>query len=69
MIIFLILLLSCLTLIFFSYLFKDLIKNKDTLEKQTSYFMTGIIGFVTNFFDTLWIGSFAALTAILRGLT
>ena len=69
MIIFLILSLSCLTLIIYSYFFKDLIKNKDSLEKQNSYFMTGIIVFVTNFFDKLWIGGFAPLTAILRGLT
>ena len=67
MILFLILSLSSLTLIFSSYFFKDLIKNKDSFEKQTSYFTTGIIGFVTNFFDTLGIGSFAPLTALLRG--
>jgi len=45
-------------LIFSSYFFKDLMKNKDLFEKQTSYFTIGIIAFVTNFFDTLGIGVF-----------
>ena len=60
--------LSVFTLVFSGYFVKDLIKNKDRLEKQTSYVTTGIIGFITNFFDTLGIGSFAPLTASLRGL-
>ena len=60
--------LSALTLVFSGYFVKDLIKNKNNFEKQTSYVTTGIIGFITNFFDTLGIGSFAPLTASLRGL-
>ena len=68
MIILLITSLSVFTLIFSGYFVKDLIKNKNNFEKQTSYVTTGIIGFITNFFDTLGIGSFAPLTASLRGL-
>ena len=68
MIMLLITFLSALTLVFSGYFVKDLIKNKNNFEKQTSYVTTGIIGFITNFFDTLGIGSFAPLTASLRGL-
>ena len=60
--------LSALTLVFSGYFVKVFIKNKNNFEKQTSYVTTGIIGFITNFFDTLGIGSFAPLTASLRGL-
>ncbi|QXM05541.1 sulfite exporter TauE/SafE family protein [Crassaminicella indica] len=45
----------------------DFNKNKDKLEEQTSWIHTIWIGFLTNFFDTLGIGSFAPLTALLRG--
>ena len=45
---------------------KDLVANKNNLEQGTSYVTTGIIGAVVNFFDTLGIGSFAPLTALLR---
>ena len=60
--------LSILTLIFSAFFFKDLINHKEDFEKQTSYLTTSVIGFITNFFDTLGIGSFAPLTALLRGL-
>lgn len=46
---------------------KDLVENKDNLEKETNFVTSGIIGFVVNFFDTLGIGSFAPATALLRG--
>ena len=59
--------LGILTFIFSSYLFKDLANNKYRFENQTSFLITSIIGFITNFFDTLGIGSFAPLTALLRG--
>jgi len=36
------------------------------LEKDTSFIKTAIIGFITNFFDTLGIGSFAPTTTLLR---
>ena len=45
---------------------KDLAKHKDQLEEDTSFAITGIIGFVVNFFDTLGIGSFAPATALFR---
>ncbi|AZR74639.1 permease [Anoxybacter fermentans] len=45
---------------------RDLIKNKDKLEKDTQWVTSGLIGFVTNFFDTLGIGSFAPTTALVR---
>ena len=60
--------LGILTFIFSTYLFKDLANNKYRFENQTSFLITSIIGFITNFFDTLGIGSFAPLTALLRGL-
>lgn len=51
----------------FSVVFgRDLNKHKNELEKETSFAITGIIGFVVNFFDTLGIGSFAPTTAALR---
>ena len=45
---------------------KDLVKHKDQFEEETSSAITGIIGFVVNFFDTLGMGSFAPTTAALR---
>ena len=59
--------LGILTFIFSTYLFIDLANNKYRFENQTSFLITSIIGFITNFFDTLGIGSFAPLTALLRG--
>jgi len=52
---------------FAGYFFKDLSANKDSLEKHTNFATASGIGFVTNFFDTLGIGSFAPMTALLRG--
>ncbi|SHJ87861.1 Sulfite exporter TauE/SafE [Geosporobacter subterraneus DSM 17957] len=46
---------------------KDLSKNKVSLESETSFATSSAIGFTTNFFDTLGIGSFAPTTALLRG--
>ena len=59
--------LGILTFIFSTYFFIDIAANKYKLEKQTSFLITSIIGFITNFFDALGIGSFAPLTALLRG--
>ncbi len=44
----------------------DISKNKDNLEKDTNFWISGLIGGFTNFFDTLGIGSFAPTTALLR---
>ncbi|WP_461205428.1 TSUP family transporter [Clostridium sp. DL1XJH146] len=50
----------------FSVVFvKDFMKYKDNLEDNSWVKVSGI-GFVTNFFDTLGIGSFAPTTALLR---
>ena len=51
----------------FSFEFvKDVSKHKDNLETETNFLTAGIIGFITNFFDTLGIGSFAPTTALLK---
>lgn len=44
---------------------KDFNNNKNNLESN-SWVKVGIIGFITNFFDTLGIGSFAPTTALLK---
>jgi len=59
--------LGILTFCFAGYFMKDLLKHKDSLEKETHYAISAGIGFVTNFLDTLGIGSFAPMTALLRG--
>ena len=48
---------------FFAY---DLIKHKDELEGDTSWWKTGAIGALVNFFDPLGIGAFAPQTALLK---
>ncbi|MTI71371.1 MAG: sulfite exporter TauE/SafE family protein [Firmicutes bacterium] len=45
---------------------KDFIDNKDNLE-DNNWGKVSIIGFISNFFDTLGIGSFAPTTAMLKG--
>ncbi|NQT79460.1 MAG: sulfite exporter TauE/SafE family protein [Candidatus Aminicenantes bacterium] len=56
-----------LVLSFAVYFFKDLSANKGSLEKDTNFAAASGIGFITNFLDTLGIGSFAPMTALLRG--
>jgi len=51
---------------FAGYFIKDLLANKDNLEKETNFSIAAGIGFITNFLDTLGIGSFAPMTALLR---
>jgi uncharacterized membrane protein YfcA len=52
--------------IWFIYVFgKDIIENKNNLEK-VSWIKTGFIGFLVNFFDVLGIGAFAPQTALLK---
>ncbi|KPU27035.1 permease [Caloranaerobacter sp. TR13] len=52
--------------IWFSSVFlRDFMKHKDNLE-DNSWAKVSVIGFITNFFDTLGIGSFAPTTALLR---
>lgn len=51
----------------FLYVFgKDIKENKDNMEPEASYLVSGSLGAIINFFDTLGIGSFAPLTASLR---
>ncbi len=59
--------LGVLTFGFAGYFLKDLLAEKDNLEKETNFAIASGIGFVTIFFDTLGIGSFAPMTALLRG--
>lgn len=58
--------LVAMTLGFSGVFGKDLLANKNNLEDNSFGKLTGI-GFVTNFFDTLGIGSFAPTTALLKG--
>jgi uncharacterized membrane protein YfcA len=53
--------------VWFAFVFiKDLLAHKDKLEPETSWPISAGIGFTTNFFDTLGIGSFAPTTALLK---
>src|SRR6056297_154190 len=52
--------------LFFLFIFvKDFIKHRDELENN-SWTKVSMIGFVTNFFDALGIGSFATGASLLR---
>ncbi|RKD33805.1 sulfite exporter TauE/SafE family protein [Thermohalobacter berrensis] len=52
--------------LWFAFVFiSDFMKNKSNLETNSWSKVTGI-GFLTNFFDTLGIGSFAPTTALLK---
>lgn len=47
------------------YLLRDFIRYRNSLEPN-SWWKTGTIGFIANFFDTLGIGSFAIETTLLK---
>lgn len=57
--------LGAFTVWFGAVFVKDFAKHKDQLE-DNSWGITAGIGFLTNFFDTLGIGSFAPTTALLK---
>ncbi|VEJ34853.1 Sulfite exporter TauE/SafE [Aedoeadaptatus ivorii] len=58
--------LTALTLYFLFFLVKDLTANKEIMaQEKASWVKSGLIGAFVNFFDTLGIGSFAPLTALL----
>ncbi len=57
--------LAILTLWFSVTIVKDYVNHKHNLE-NVSWFKTGLIGFVVNFFDVLGIGAFAPQTALLK---
>jgi uncharacterized membrane protein YfcA len=45
----------------------DILKHKKEFkEEKSTWWIAGIIGFITNFFDTLGIGSFGPTTAMVR---
>ncbi|AYD39152.1 anion permease [Clostridium fermenticellae] len=53
----------CFAFIFF----RDYIKTgKENKLEKSNFFALGAVGFLTNFFDTLGIGSFAPTTALLK---
>ncbi|EJO5348215.1 sulfite exporter TauE/SafE family protein [Clostridium botulinum] len=60
-------LLIILTVLFAFAFIKDYFKaSKEGNLEKTSFFALGAVGFITNFFDTLGIGSFAPTTALLK---
>lgn len=53
-------------LVYFAVIWlRDLVKNRDKIH-DGNFFLAGGIGFVTNFFDTLGIGSYAPTTMLLK---
>jgi uncharacterized membrane protein YfcA len=59
--------LVALTLYFAVLFFKDYAKTQKEGKLESGNFLTlGLVGFATNFFDTLGIGSFAPTTALLK---
>ncbi|CAH2214441.1 sulfite exporter TauE/SafE family protein [Tepidibacter aestuarii] len=60
--------LGVLTLWFAVVFISDFMKNKDNLETHNTWSKVLFIGFITDFFDTLGIGSFAPTTALLKGM-
>ncbi len=65
MIVALLIVLAIFTLAFAYFLIMDVYKHRNNLERKSSIIAAGI-GFLTDFFDTLGIGSFAPTTALLR---
>lgn len=57
--------LGLLTLTFLGFFVKDYFENKNNLSKTGWPGLLGV-GFITNFFDTLGIGSFAPTTAMFK---
>ena len=59
--------LCLLTLYFAIVLFKDYrLASKEGRIEKPNFLLTGVVGFIANFFDTLGIGSFAILTAAFK---
>ncbi|MDY4950634.1 MAG: sulfite exporter TauE/SafE family protein [Clostridium cadaveris] len=60
--------LGILVAIFAVFFIKDFIKSsREGTLGEGSFVTAGVSGFVVNFFDTLGIGAFAPLTALLKG--
>ena len=67
MVTFILALLGLLTAFFAIVFFKDYAKaSKENKLENGSFIGLGVVGFITNFFDTLGIGSFAPTTALLK---
>ncbi|SHJ67298.1 TSUP family transporter [Tepidibacter formicigenes] len=60
--------LGVLTFWFVVVFIKDFMENKNNLEAHNTWSKVTFIGFITDFFDTLGIGSFAPTTALLKGM-
>lgn len=58
--------LTVMVVIFAILFVKDFMAHKDELEPESQWPHCTAIGFITNFFDTLGIGSFAPTTALLK---
>ncbi|AKA71094.1 sulfite exporter TauE/SafE family protein [Clostridium scatologenes] len=58
-----------LLILYFAFVFfTDYAKAaKEGRIEKTNFFALGVVGFITNFFDTLGIGSFSPTTALLKG--
>lgn len=52
-----------LTIIFVVYFLMDLVKNKEAIKNKEHWVNLSLAGLVTQFFDTLGIGSYGTLTA------
>ncbi|WP_027632699.1 sulfite exporter TauE/SafE family protein [Clostridium hydrogeniformans] len=60
--------LGVITLVFAVFYIKDVISaGKEGNLGEGNFVIAGVSGFVVNFFDTLGIGAFAPLTALLKG--
>lgn len=57
--------LGIICIFYLIYFIKDFIEHRDDLE-DNSWWKLSIIGFITNFFDVLGIGSFATGASLLR---
>ncbi len=55
-----------ISILFSKFFVIDLLKSKNSFEKETNTFVTALIGFFVNFMDAMGIGSFAPTTALLR---
>lgn len=60
--------LGLLTAWFAIVFIKDFMANKNNLEEHNSWGKVTFIGFITDFFDTLGIGSFAPTTALVKAM-
>ncbi len=60
--------LAAVTVWFAAVFGMDFMKHKDNLEADTSWGKMAFVGFITDFFDTLGIGSFAPTVALSKAL-